>query len=253
MKKSKIIRWISVWVICVSMFSEAARKDEVTLVMVPREEATIRVGMDLSQRYPTLLLSYTLGANNAISLHGWTGTQWVNVSVEDFVSGQFFKNGPDSALLVEQAGRPVPKSLIPPLDWCANVAKITTTEVRPLLHLTGQYFDFSYKDWGWFARRYGMKSEAINPEGLNTAWYQKRMVDHMKTRDVLAGSDLQYWVSVRQAVEVEPANPVAEAAAEADEAAARANEPVGNPFTNDAPVAVVLGAADASEEPSEAM
>lgn len=250
MKNVKSRLWIAVMCMTFSaVFSDAARKDEITLVMVPREDAVVQLGLDLANKYPTLLVSYRLGANGAVSLHGWTGTQWVNVSMEDFLAGNFFRKGPDSALVVEKSGVEIPENLQPPLDWCANVAKITTVEMRPLLHLTGQYYDFSFEDWSWFSKRYNMDMDAINPEELNVAWYHKRMEDHMKTIEHQEGSDLQFWVSVRQAAVIESEESPASELEEPDQATEE--EMVGDPFTNAVPSAVIMGAADAPTEELE--
>lgn len=121
--------------------------------------------------------------------------------------------------------------------------------MRPLLHLVGQYYDFSFKDWQWFAKRYNMDMDAINPEGLNVAWYHKRMSDHLTSSEQQGASDLQYWVSIRQPVVVTtPAVPVDTA----EEKAVPAKDEPEQLLTNDAPAAVIMGAADATEERSEA-
>lgn len=239
---------VAALVACSAVFSNAARKDETTLVMVPREEETIRLGTDIANKYQkTLLISYKLGANNAVSLHGWTGSDWVNVRLEAFQGGEFFKKGPDSALIVEKAGVAVPDTMVPPGDWCASVAKITTTEMRPLLHLVGQYYDFSFKEWKWFANRYSMDVDAINPEGLNVAWYQRRAGEHLKPREQQGASDLQYWMLLRQPVLAEPVLAVDAEAKKASPIPAVEQEEPGNPLTNAVPAAVVLGATDAEE------
>lgn len=263
MKNRKSIIWlVAALVACSAVFSNAARKDEVTLVMVPREDAMIRLGMDIANKYPTLLISYKLGANRAVSLHGWTGSEWVNVGLDDFQAGKFFKKGPDTALVVEKAGIAVPGKMLPSPDWCDSAAKITTTEERPLLHLVGQYYDFSFKEWKWFAKRYNMDMDAINPEGLNVAWYQKRGGEYLKSHEHQGESDLQYWVSIYRKVEIQPvvSEPVVPADPQAEEAVAvpvvEEEEP-GNPLTNDAPVAVIMGVDEtavkdtASESPAE--
>ncbi len=244
MKKYRILMlWhIAVILVCTAMHSAAARKDEITLVMVPREDAAVQLGMDIANKYPTLLVSYRLGANDIVSLHGWTGTQWVNVSTEDFLAGSFFRKGPDSTLIVESKGVEVPATLLPPPDWCASVAKITTTEMRPLLHLMGQYYDFSFKDWNWFSKRYNLDLDAINPEGLNVSWYHKRMEDHLKSSEVKGNSDLQFWVTIRQAMSTERSLEAA------NTESSTADEIVSDPFTNDAPSAVIMGAADTPAE-----
>lgn len=246
MNKLRWIKWIWIAGFVGGMaLSSQARKDEVTLMVVPREEGMVQVGMDIANRYPSLLVSYQLAANGAVSLHGWTGTQWVNVTLDDFAAGNFFKNGPDSALIIEKENIPVPDRLIPSADWCMNVSKITTTQTRPVLHLVGQYYDFNFKDWQWFATRYTMNMDAINPEGLNVSWYHKRMEDHLKAHDSQGASDLQYWVSVRQTVIAEAVVPTEESTVEIMEEGSE------NPLTNAAPAAVIMGAADAAEEDSE--
>jgi len=232
--------FLAVLVACSAVVSNAARKDEVTLVMVPREDAAAQqLGLDIAGKYPTLLINYKLGADGSASLHGWTGEKWVNITPADFAAGKFFKNPPDSALLVEKETAPLSGKLIPPEAWCAGVSKITTTQLRPLIHLVGQYYDFGAKDWKWFATRYKMDMDAINPEGLNMAWYNKRMAEHLKSSAPQdASNDLRYWVSIRQPAGVEPLEP----------GAGEEPEVSGNPLTNAVPSAVVLGAPNAPEE-----
>ena len=150
--------------------AHASRLDEVTLVMVPREDRVVRVGMDIANRYPTLLISYQVGGGGVVSLHGWTGTEWVNVTPESFKEGAFFHTGPTDAVLVEKDGEPIPEMLVPSAAWCPSVHKISTIDTRPLLHLIGRHYNFRYSDWKWFASNYKLSMEDINPEGLNIAW-----------------------------------------------------------------------------------
>jgi len=246
--RKSMVCFVAALVACSAVFSNAARKDEVTLVMVPREDATIQLGMDIANKYPTLLISYKLGANKTVSLHGWTGTQWVNVGLEDFQGGKFFKKGPDSTLVVEKAGMAIPAKMLPSPDWCASAARITTTEMRPLLHLVGQYYDFSFKDWEWFAKRYNMEMDAINPEGLNVAWYHRRGGEHLQLREQQGASDLQYWISIYQKTVAEPAPPADAPAKEAAAVQAVEEEEPGSPLANDVPAAVVMGADEVAAE-----
>ena len=165
---------------------------------------------------------------------------------EAFRAGEFFRQGPASALVIEPEGRPVPAELIPPAAWCFDASKITTTEMRPLLHLVGQYYDFRYKDWQWFAKRYNMALDDTNPDGLNVAWYHRSMSDHMKKRTGLGVSDLRYWVSIRRPSAFP--EPMPAAAAETPMAE---EELLDNPLTNEAPEAVVMGADAAVTEETE--
>ncbi|MDF7823508.1 hypothetical protein P4B35_05745 [Pontiellaceae bacterium B12227] len=239
------IKVFSILIILVAaLAASAARKSEVTLVMVPREDSTVRLGLDLANRYPTLLISYEVKPNKPVSLHGWSGKEWVNISLDDFHAGNFFRTGPDSALLIEEEGTAVPETLIPPVGWCDAAYKITTTQTRPLLHLVGQYYDFKYKEWQWFSENYKLSMDAINPEGLNVAWYHKRFGDNLKKSPV-AADDLQYWVAIRHPVVLEELPEAVEE--ETQPEMELPGDPEVNPLTNAVPEAVVLSAGDAEE------
>jgi hypothetical protein len=238
--------------------SFASRKDEVTLVMVPRDEVSMQIGKDISTLYPTLLISYQVGAKGAVSLHGWTGTEWVNVMPEKFREGSFFHTGPDSALIVEKSGVPVPEKLVPPEAWCGAVYKVATTDPRAMIHLVGQYFDFKYKVWSSFSKNHGLPMEAINPDGLNVAWYHKPLRENLKNRSAVGSDDLQYWIAVRHPEPVRQEEPAAEQAPEAEESEPQPemetpSDPVVNPFENTAPEAVVLGPGEAEAQPAKVL
>lgn len=244
----KLIFGLVAGVMMTSMVS-ASRKDEITLVMVPRDDSVLRVGLDIANRYPSLLVSYKI-LPNGVSLHGWSGKEWVNITLNDFHEGNFFRTGPDSALVIEKEGVSIPEIMIPPTGWCDAAYKITTTDVRPLLHLVGQYYDFKHKDWQWFSENYKMSMEAINPEGLNISWYHKRFGENLKKGPV-AADDLQYWVAIRH-----PEPVMAEEVAVSETNAVKSveqpemelpDDPNVNPLTNAVPVAVVLSAGDAEE------
>lgn len=229
----------------------ASRMNEVTLVMVPRVDSAVRVGMDIANRYPTLLISYQVGGGGTVSLHGWTGTEWVNVTPEAFKEGAFFHNAPTDAILVEKDGKPIPGMLIPSDAWCFSVHKISTIDTRPLLHLIGQHYNFSYSDWKWFASNYKLSIEDINPEGLNIAWYNKPLGEHLRKKSTVVGtSDLEYWSIVRQPMGiVEPMVVPASAETEQDSDTKPSESLEGeDPLTNSIPSAVILGAGDADAD-----
>ncbi|MEA2069193.1 MAG: hypothetical protein U9P12_08335 [Verrucomicrobiota bacterium] len=116
---------------------------------------------------------------------------------------------------------------------------------------SGQYYDLKYKDWKWFSENYKLSMEAINPEGLNVAWYNKRLDDHLKHAGAMGGDDLQYWVALRHPEEpVPPGEPVEEeppVETEEHPEMETPEDPEVNPLTNAAPAAVVLGAGSAEE------
>ena len=261
MMKKQWIKWI-IGLVCASnlMAMASIKKDEVTLVLMPRDKILKKVGLDLAKRYPLLFITYKVQPNGSISLHGWTGSAWVKVTTQEYLAGTFFKNGPTSALIVEKQNVPVPTLLIPPKKWCKEVVKIKTTQLRPLLHLTGRYFDFPYKYWSYFSKRATLPLTDINPENHNLSWYQK---SNKQTQYSLK-QDLQYWQVVRKPTppklpvvvpvkKEEPAPKKVEKKEKAEkkestEAKKEGTEkPVVDPFKTPLPPAAVLGAGSVSE------
>lgn len=194
--------WIwMVGMLFVGLGAEAkSRSKDVTLILVPREPAIMKFGLDMAARYPTMLLSYKTGPGG-VSLHGWTGKKWVNVGLKKFQDGAFFKEAPESALIVEKSGQRIPAALIPPQKWCSMVSKISTMQLRPVIHLVGLYYDFNYKEWSWFSRRYGLPLYAINPDGENIHWYHRRMDQYVKQGRMKKYDDMRYWETIRQQLE----------------------------------------------------
>lgn len=225
-----------------------------------------RVGMDVAERFPTLLVSYKV-VGSRVSLHGWNGSNWVNIDPANYRAGDFFRKGPDSALIIEEANSPLPEGLVPPEAWCDSVYRITTTEPRPVIHLVGQYFDFRFKDWATFSENYQLPIDAINPVGLNISWYHRSLGEHLKKSGKSVEDDLRYWVAERHPVPVvekpsfDPVETNALDAAESEEPAESDETPamelpsdpvvIGNPLTNEAPAAVVYGAGEAEASIAE--
>jgi hypothetical protein len=170
----------------------------------------VKVGLDLAVRHPSLLISYRLGAQQTASLKGWTGTEWVYVSVANFLAGDFFREGPDETIIVE-SDLPFPDALVPDASWCERVAKITTDDVRTVVHLAGRALHFDYRDWKWFSERYGLPMAKLNPSQSGIRWYNRRLGDVIGSKMSRNYEDDSNWVVLRvPATPVEPDDAVAE-------------------------------------------
>ena len=71
------------------------------LLLFPHNEQSVKVGLDIAERHESLLVTYKLGAQNTVSLRGWTGTEWVYISVPNYQSGDFFREGPEKAIIID--------------------------------------------------------------------------------------------------------------------------------------------------------
>lgn len=250
MKRFRRIAFMSLLIGMLSPLHSLASRD-LTLLLIPREDGPVRVGMDVGNRYPTLLLSYKVLSNGAVSLHGWSGAEWVNITPESYETGTFFSTSPTTALVVVKEGRQVPATLVPSPAWCPAVYQISTTETRPLLHVIGRRYNFKYRDWKWFSENYNLPLDSINPDGVNVPWFHRRLDDNMKKRS-MGSSDLQYLSVIRIPLPVSEAGPEQATEEEpAEDSGPTEEEPVEtieeNPLTNAVPQAVVLGAGDADE------
>ncbi|MBN2163465.1 MAG: hypothetical protein JXR25_01150 [Pontiellaceae bacterium] len=245
------------------LISDAAK--EITLLLVPREDVPVKIGVDVGNRLPTLLLTYTVHPNGAIVLQGWNGNEWVGISGEAYQQGTFFPVAPTAAVLVEVSGKTIPDVLVPSEKWCSTVYRIGTVEPRALLHLIGRCYDFKYKDWKWFSGNYGIPMSSINPDGLNVAWYQKQFKDNLGNNGEAGMSDFRYLVTLRapappedvpEPVVLDPVDdliPTGELPSSLQDEAGPSDEQnidaaVENPFTNAVPEAVIIGEAAADEE-----
>ncbi len=189
--------FISISILTFVLFlSSLSFSDGRVLLMVPHEDQLIKVGLDLSERHPSLLISYKLGADNTASLKGWTGTEWVYVSVDNFQRGKFFREGPDEAIIIE-SDHLFPEGLVPSESWCDAVYKITSTDICSVVHLVGQSFHFKYDDWKWFAKRYNKSLSELNPTESGMRWYNRRLGDVFKGKRISNHEHLSLWKTIR--------------------------------------------------------
>lgn len=195
------------------------RKD-ITMLLVPRDPVIIQIAQDISRRYPSLLVCYQK-VGSSVSLFAWNGTGWVTVSPEDYANGTFFETRPQHMIIIEKEDQPAPAILTPEGFWCTSGNRLTSTDPRVVIHLLGRYYDFPYRYWIQFSKRYDYALEAINPELINVfRWHHRR--DQVKARDMEA--DIENWLFLDITpptpvepviIEEEPVLPPAEIPAEA--------------------------------------
>lgn len=181
--------------------------DGITMLVMPREEIPIQIGQDISRRYPVLLVSYQL-VRGQLKIHAWNGDSWIFVPVEDYTNGTFFANRPQRAVIVEHAKFRAPDVMIPNSIWCESVRRLTSTDPRVILHLLGLSFDFPYRHWDQFAKRYGYELEEINPTLNNVHWWNlraDRLMEKRAKRDFAVDLDKWHYLEPLPPPPVEPA------------------------------------------------
>lgn len=181
-------------------------RKNITLLAVPRDPQVLQIAQDIARRYPTLLVCYQQNAEN-LAIHAWNGEKWVGVAKDDYTHGTFFTHRPKHAVIIEPEGVSAPEAIIPDGSWCSSGNRITSTDPRVVLHLLGRYFDFPYRYWVQFARRYEYTVEEINPALLNIYWFHWQADEIFPKRNARNfEADMEHWffIDIDQPEPVEP-------------------------------------------------
>lgn len=255
--------WLAVLLFVSSWSTQAAwRNDEITMLVMPREEIPLRIAQDISRRYPTLIISYHL-MQGKLKLNAWNGESWIPVPIKEYTAGTFFANRPTTAIVVESESFRLPSDLTPNGIWCESASLIASTKPRVLLHLLGLHFDFPFRHWKQFAERYGYAIEEINPTLQNVHWWNLRADQFLEKRDKRDFSvDLNKWYDLApiapptldsEPVESEmPATPVVPAGATDVDITAKPVEPTEgkSPWEPPAPILQPAPAVESAPAPS---
>lgn len=184
--------------------------NDITMLVMPLEKTPIQIAQDISRRYHVLLVSYQLKADR-LMLYAWTGDNWVVVTPEDYSNGAFFTTPPAQSILIEAEGSTAPELLTERPDWVKDSVLIKTTNPRTLIHLLGLYFDFPFRHWNQFAKRYGYELEEINPTLQNVHWWDLRadtLFEKRARRDDTVDSD--QWAPINAQSELPMTAPAAQ-------------------------------------------
>jgi hypothetical protein len=194
--------------------------DGITMLVMPREVIPLQIAQDIARRYPVMIVSYQM-TRGELKIHAWNGDSWVAVPVEDYASGTFFANRPKRAIVVENERLHAPVEVIPNSTWCESATRIASTDPRTLLHLLGLSFDFPFRYWNQFAKRYDFALEQINPTLENVHWWNLRgdvLLEKRAQRDFSIDLDKRHYLAtlpppVIAPVAMEAETPVAAPAA----------------------------------------
>ena len=172
-----------------ALTSQATSKKEITMLVVPRNAKTIQIAQDIALLDPVLLVSYQQ-RHDLLKLYAWDGELWIDISVEDYVTGAFFENPPTHTIIIESEDTPAAEVLIPDGVWCESGNRLTTTDPRTMIHLLGLYFDFPNRHWKKLAQPQGLSVADVNPQLVNIYWWQ-----HPEKRPTLdAEADMKHWL-----------------------------------------------------------
>lgn len=156
-----------------ALISSAGWQDNITMLIIPREAQPVKLAMEISKQYPTLIVCYQK-AGNEYKLHAWNGRAWVKISPTSYRIGSFCQHPPSNAVLIDSKENPVPSSLLPNTAWCPLSYRLNSTDISVMVYHLGRHFDFPYHTWTLYAEKYNKPLNVINPGFYNIPWYHYR-------------------------------------------------------------------------------
>lgn len=173
-------RKLSVWSVCAALLAFAAgdavaaasrQPQMLTMLVIPANPAQIELALDVSDRFPAVIVSYQRSRDSGDPLlYAWSGTEWVYVSFKDYQRGAFMKRVPSRAILIGDETI-LPASLVTASAWCPSVMNIPALNPAVILNSLSKIFVFREDDWRWFSRRYNLELKDINAGRRSRSWY----------------------------------------------------------------------------------
>jgi hypothetical protein len=143
-----------------------------TLLLVPAKYAPVQIGRDFVDRQRVLLMTYEVGVPaNEPFLNAWSGSQWVRVPADAYASGTFALSSPGRTVVVGQPTEQVAKLIEMSAAWAPQVLNVESDGTAELVNAMGRFFNFSRREWEWYAARYQLKLEDLNYEVRHQSWY----------------------------------------------------------------------------------
>lgn len=167
----------------------AKRERSPSLLVVPARYTTLQVAFDLLERRNAVLVAYDSGVGRSEPvLHVWDGLDWVPITTDDYTTFGFLKMPPESVVLVGDDAT-LPGFLIDGAMTAnaGNPMQIPHQDTASILNALGKIYDFSVKEWTWFAARYRLDFEDTNALRRQESWYDGAYVD--RPGDIAADVD----------------------------------------------------------------
>lgn len=164
------------------------RAADLTMLVVPERYNLLQVAFDLVEKRPIILVSYRGDATTTEpGLFAWSGQHWIHVSFDDYRRGEFLRADPTQVVIIGDTAT-VPASLVEASGWGGRVMNVPYMESDEVLNALGRTFEFSPREWRWFARRYNMEIEDLRADRPTMSWYdhatemRRRQMQGMPTR-----------------------------------------------------------------------
>lgn len=150
-----------------------ATAEEFSLIVAPARYNVIQVLFDVIDRNPAVLVSYQGEATTENpALHVWNGSTWNAIGVHELQELGFLQRTPSRAILVGDDAL-LPNAVRESVAWLPEVVYVRELSNSAMLNEFGRIFNWSGRDYRWFARRYNLDIEDEAAPARQSSWYDQ--------------------------------------------------------------------------------
>jgi hypothetical protein len=135
-----------------------------TIIVLPARRRIVELVSQVARVKDVGLVSYnaapTLGAP---LIHIWNGSEWIQISMDDYISGSFMSGDPKHLIVLGDSAT-VPERMAVDPTWCHDVQRIPSLATATLLNEMNKTLKFSSRQWKWLAAENGLALTDQNAE-----------------------------------------------------------------------------------------
>jgi hypothetical protein len=135
-----------------------------TILVMPARRRLVELASQIIRIKDVGLVAYDNRADLAEPLlHIWNGSEWLQISVDDYVAGNFMSGEPQRLIVLGDQNT-LPSRMAADPAWCRDVRRISTLDTAPLLNELDKTLKFSGPQWRWLADQNGLELVDHNAE-----------------------------------------------------------------------------------------
>lgn len=142
---------------------QAVPKSPILLVL-PARLRPLQLGFDMLTIKTTVLIAYEQDTrSDDVALHMWNNAseQWVFLSIDDFMHGDFLMRPPRAVYIVGENAAP-PKAIADAAAQWQNVEIVESMHIADLVNAFRSAYKFKRRQWYWLQERYGFQINDLN-------------------------------------------------------------------------------------------
>ncbi len=148
-----------------------------TVIVMPARPRLVQLAFQVAHFKDVGLVAYnTSAALSAPLLHVWNGREWVQIGMDEYVSGTFLPSSVGHVFILGDSTS-LPAAMTEDPKWAANVHKTADLGTASLLNQFGTVLKFNGLEWRWLAEQNGLILTDRNAERRRYGRWGKSGVD----------------------------------------------------------------------------